>query len=141
MGIKDLEDGSAVEAMRLELENRIWRERDAQKQREDDARAYLLAQTLKGREAQLASKAEQDAIDAVEGAAYAKKFREDYQESVDLANAEVAKRKLDLLENQRELRAQIERREQARVEEEQAKYLGEKMMAREEEITSKRLGD
>jgi len=65
--IKEKEDNTTVDALRLQLENRIWDEKDKDEQNKTAARAFLMAQVDAGRKAQIEDKATREAEEQLEG--------------------------------------------------------------------------
>ena len=65
--IKEAEDNTTVDALRLQLENRIWDEKDKDEANKTAARAFLMGQVDAGRKAQIEDKGVREAEEQLEG--------------------------------------------------------------------------
>ena len=65
--IKEKEDNTTVDALRLQLENRIWDEKDKDEANKTAARAFLMGQVDAGRKAQIEDKGVREAEEQLEG--------------------------------------------------------------------------
>lgn len=65
--VKEKEDNTTVDALRLQLENRIWDEKDKDEANKTAARAFLMGQVDAGRKAQIEDKGVREADEQLEG--------------------------------------------------------------------------
>ena len=65
--IKEAEDNTTVDALRLQLENRIWDEKDKDEANKTAARSFLMGQVDAGRKAQIEDKGVREAEEQLEG--------------------------------------------------------------------------
>jgi len=139
--IKETADNSKVDALRKELENRIWKQRDDDQRKQTDAREYLMRQTDAGRQSQIADKAARDA-QALEAYHHENDFEVARLDELDRLEAEKnGARKAAVMENVGSLRTQMDSNVVGRVKEEQEKFLLNKMMEMEEARHSEKLAN
>merc|ERR1712065_23979 len=80
--IKEAEDNTELDAVRLAEEMKIWKARDKVLQGREDARTYLMQQVDQGRQEQIRLRKERDAKEKQDEKVYSRKFLQDAAEGV-----------------------------------------------------------
>lgn len=137
--IKEAEDNTELDAVRLAEEMKIWKARDKVLQDREDARTYLMQQVDQGRQEQIRLRKERDAKEKQDEKVYSRKFLQDAAEGVARENAEAEHRRRIAEDNNVHLMSQIEARKQRAAMERQEEYLANKHMERIERLTKERL--
>jgi len=126
--IKEAQDNSGVEALRKEQEDKVWKKREDELKRQDDARAFLMAEVDAGRKEQLRLQALQKIEDKKIDGIMLSKFAKDHEEGVKKDQDELEFRKKEALYNQQYLNDQIQLKRNRERAEKQKEYLVKKHM-------------
>lgn len=137
--IKEAEDNSEIDAVRLAEENKIWKARDKVLQDREDARAYLMNMVDSGRQEQIRFKKEREAKAKEDEKIYSQRFLTDAAEGLARERAETQRRRELAEYNNQVLTSQIEQRRMRAEMERQEAYLADKHMQRIERLTKEKL--
>ena len=126
--VKEAEDNTGVEALRKEQEDKVWKKREEELRRQDDARAFLMSEVDAGRKEQLRLQALQSIEDKKMDNVMLAKFARDHEEGIAKDQAELDFRRKEALYNQNYLRNQMQVKRNRAQAEVQKEYLVKKHM-------------
>ncbi|KAJ8607073.1 hypothetical protein CTAYLR_009898 [Chrysophaeum taylorii] len=127
---KQEEDDAKITAERLEIENRIWKQKDDEQRKQAEARAYLMAQVNAGRQEQLARQRRALIDEKAERRAEVEALRRQREDLDRQEDEKLARRQAVYKANMLEVRDQMATKANLRADERQAAYLEAKLQAK-----------
>mmetsp|Transcript_5712 Transcript_5712/g.7878 ORF Transcript_5712/g.7878 Transcript_5712/m.7878 type:complete len:487 (+) Transcript_5712:109-1569(+) len=137
--VKEAEDTAMVDAIRLQEENRIWDQREADLRAQDEARQYLMQQVDMGRQEQIRHKMEELEKDRRREQDEAMKAKIEYELMEQEERNRQMQRKMQNVDNASRLKQQINANYHNQRLEDQEKYLSAKQMQMMERKHQQRL--
>lgn len=139
--IRDADDAAHLDEMRKLEEEKVWKARDDALAARQAARDYLMKMVDEGRQEQIRNKRETELNQKQEERVWSERFLKDSEEGMRQERLEAEARRQVAIQNNYQLKDQINYRREKEEKEKQDEYLAYKHMLKVEEMHKKKLAE